>query len=68
MPALNFPQHQAALRKERGLIQQALAKRVGRPISQIRRDAMALRVTADMLLLEKDESGWRRIATFFLGL
>jgi transcriptional regulator with XRE-family HTH domain len=71
-PPLNFPQHLAALRKERGLIQQALAERVGMHISQIRRyesgqsqptlDAirklpLALRVSADMLLFEKDERG-----------
>jgi transcriptional regulator with XRE-family HTH domain len=67
-----FPQHLAALRKERGLIQQALAERVGMHISQIRRYesgqsqptldairklALALRVSADMLLFEKDERG-----------
>ena len=71
-PPLNFPQHLAALRKERGLIQQALAERVGLHISQIRRYesgqsqptldairklALALRVSADMLLFEKDERG-----------
>jgi transcriptional regulator with XRE-family HTH domain len=71
-PALNFPQHLAALRKERGLTQQALAEMVGMHISQIRRYesgqsqptldvirklAMALSVSADMLLFEKDERG-----------
>jgi transcriptional regulator with XRE-family HTH domain len=71
-PPLNFPQHLAAPRKERGLVQQALAERVGMHISQIRRyesgqsqptlDAIrklarALRVSADMLLFEKDERG-----------
>jgi transcriptional regulator with XRE-family HTH domain len=71
-PPLNFPQHLAALRKERGLTQQALADMVGMHLSQIRRyeagqsqptlDAIrnlarALRVSADMLLFEKDERG-----------
>jgi len=36
-PTLNFPQHLASLRKERGLTQQALAEMVGMHISQIRR-------------------------------
>jgi transcriptional regulator with XRE-family HTH domain len=71
-PALNFPQHLAALRKERGLTQHALAEMVGMHISQIRRYeggqsqptldairklAVALSVSADMLLFEKDERG-----------
>ena len=71
-PPLNFPQHVAALRKERGLTQYALAEMVGMHISQIRRyesgqsqptlDAIrnlakALSVSADMLLFEKDERG-----------
>jgi transcriptional regulator with XRE-family HTH domain len=71
-PPLNFPQHVAALRRERGLTQQALAEMVGMHISQIRRyesgqsqptlDAIrnlakALSVSADMLLFEKDERG-----------
>jgi transcriptional regulator with XRE-family HTH domain len=71
-PSLNFPQHLAALRKERGLTQQALAEMVEMHISQIRRYeggqsqptldvirklAMALSVSADMLLFEKDERG-----------
>jgi transcriptional regulator with XRE-family HTH domain len=71
-PPLNFPQHLAALRKERGLTQQALAGMVGMHISQIRRYeggqsqptldairklAMSLSVSADMLLFEKDERG-----------
>ena len=69
-PPLNFPLHVAALRKERGLTQHALAEMVGMHISQIRRyesgqsqptlDAIrnlakALSVSADMLLFEKDE-------------
>jgi transcriptional regulator with XRE-family HTH domain len=71
-PPLNFPQHLAALRKERGLTQHALAEMVQMHISQIRRYeggqsqptldairklAMALHVSADMLLFEKDERG-----------
>lgn len=71
-PPLNFPQHLVALRKQRGLTQQALAEMVGMHISQIRRYeagqsqptldairnlAMALSVSADMLLFEKDERG-----------
>ena len=71
-PPLNFPHHLVALRKERGLTQQALAGMVQMHISQIRRYesgqsqptldairklAMALSVSADMLLFEKDERG-----------
>lgn len=71
-PPLNFPQHLASLRKQRGLTQQALAEMVEMHISQIRRYesgqsqptldvirklAMALSVSADMLLFEKDERG-----------
>jgi transcriptional regulator with XRE-family HTH domain len=69
---LNFHEHLAALRKQRGLTQMALAELVGLHISQIRRyesgqsqptlDAIrklsvALSVSADMLLFEKDERG-----------
>jgi transcriptional regulator with XRE-family HTH domain len=71
-PELNFPQHLAALRKERGLTQSALAEMVQMHISQIRRYeggqsqptldvirklALALSVSADMLLFEKNERG-----------
>lgn len=71
-PPLNFPQHLVALRKQRGLTQLALAEMVQMHISQIRRYesgqsqptldairklAMALSVSADMLLFEKDERG-----------
>ena len=71
-PALNFPQHVAALRKERGLTQQALADRVEMHISQIRRyeggqsqptlDAIrklakALSVSADLLLFGENQRG-----------
>jgi transcriptional regulator with XRE-family HTH domain len=71
-PTLDFPQHLAALRKERGLTQQALAERVGVHVVQLRRYesgasqptldvirklAMALSVSADLLLFGKDERG-----------
>jgi transcriptional regulator with XRE-family HTH domain len=71
-PPLQFPEHLAALRKERGLTQQALAAKVGLHISQIRRYesgqsqptldairklAVALSVSADVLLFAKDERG-----------
>jgi len=69
---LNFPQHLAALRKQRTLTQQALAERIGVHVVQlrryesgasqptlevIRRMAVALGVSADLLLFEKDERG-----------
>jgi transcriptional regulator with XRE-family HTH domain len=71
-PELKFHERLAALRKERGLTQMALAELVSMHISQIRRyesgqsqptlDAIrklsvALSVSADMLLFEKDERG-----------
>jgi transcriptional regulator with XRE-family HTH domain len=71
-PKIDFPQRLATLRKERGLTQQALAEMVEMHISQIRRYesgqsqptldairklAVALSVSADMLLFEKDERG-----------
>jgi transcriptional regulator with XRE-family HTH domain len=71
-PELTFHDRLAALRKERGLTQQGLAELVGMHISQIRRyesgqsqptlDAIrklsvALSVSADMLLFDKDERG-----------
>ena len=67
---LQFNERLAAMRKERTLTQQALADMVGMHISQIRRYesgqsqptldvirnlAVALSVSADMLLFEKDE-------------
>jgi len=69
---LNFHKRLVTLRKERGLTQQALAEMVSMHISQIRRYesgqsqptleairklAVALSVSADMLLFEKDERG-----------
>jgi transcriptional regulator with XRE-family HTH domain len=69
---LKFHERLVSLRKERGLTQQALAEMVGMHISQIRRYesgqsqptldairklAVALSVSADMLLFEKDERG-----------
>ena len=71
-PELTFHDRLAALRKERGLTQQGLSELVGMHISQIRRyesgqsqptlDAIrklsvALSVSADMLLFDKDERG-----------
>ena len=71
-PELRFHERLVSLRKERGLTQQALAEMVGMHISQIRRYesgqsqptldairklAVALSVSADMLLFEKDERG-----------
>jgi len=71
-PELNFYERLAALRKARGLTQQALAEMVEMHISQIRRYeggqsqptldairklAMALSVSADMLLFAQDERG-----------
>jgi transcriptional regulator with XRE-family HTH domain len=69
---LNFNDRLAALRKERALTRQAVADMVGMRISQIRRYesgqsqptldairklAVALSVSADMLLFEKSERG-----------
>ena len=69
---LDFHERLVSLRKERGLIQQALADLVGMHISQIRRYesgqsqptldsirklARALSVSADMLLFAQDERG-----------
>src|SRR5882724_333781 len=71
-PPLNFPLHLVALRKDRGLTQQALAGMVEMHISQIRRYesgqsqptldairklAVSLSVSADMLLFAQDERG-----------
>jgi transcriptional regulator with XRE-family HTH domain len=69
---MDFPERLAALRKERKLTQQALADKVGVHLSQIRRYesdetqptlevirrlAIALSVSADMLIFDKDERG-----------
>jgi transcriptional regulator with XRE-family HTH domain len=71
-PELGFHERLVSLRKGRGLTQQALAELVGMHISQIRRYesgqsqptldairklAVALSVSADMLLFDKDERG-----------
>ncbi|HXE10636.1 MAG TPA: helix-turn-helix transcriptional regulator [Bryobacteraceae bacterium] len=71
-PGLNFHERLVELRKQRGLTQQALAEQVGMHISQIRRYesgqsqptldairklAVALSVSADMLLFEDQERG-----------
>jgi transcriptional regulator with XRE-family HTH domain len=70
--AAEFPQHLARLRKERNLTQQALAAKIGVHVVQlrryesgtsqptldvIRRIAMTLGVSADLLLFGKDERG-----------
>ena len=69
---MEFPERLAAFRKERGMTQQALADKVGVHVLQIRRYeggtsqptldvirrlAIALSVSADMLVFEKDERG-----------
>lgn len=67
-----FPERLAAIRKEKNLTQRALAKRVGLSVLQInryeagtsqptleviRKLALTLGVTSDMLLFEKSERG-----------
>lgn len=69
---MDFPHRLAALRKGRNLTQQALAEAVGVHVTQLRRYeagtsqptldvlrklAVALRVSADLLLFDKDERG-----------
>ena len=69
---VNFPEHLAALRKERGLTQPQLAEKIGLHVAQIRRYeagtsqptldvirslAVALGVSADELLFARDERG-----------
>lgn len=69
---MEFPQRLAALRKERGLTQQALADGIGVHVTQLRRYeagtsqptldvlrkmAVVLRVSADLLLFDKEERG-----------
>lgn len=69
---MEFSERLAALRKERGLTQKALAEQVGVHITQIqryengsiqptldvlRRLAVALSVSADLLVFDKDERG-----------
>ena len=70
--AMQFPERMAALRKDKSLTQQALADRVGVHLTQIqryesgavqptldviRRLAIALSVSADLLVFDKDERG-----------
>jgi transcriptional regulator with XRE-family HTH domain len=70
--AMQFPKRMAALRKDKSLTQQALADRVGVHLTQIqryesgavqptldviRRLAIALSVSADLLFFDKDERG-----------
>lgn len=67
---MNFPERLAALRNERGFTQQSLADKVAIHVSQIRRYesgstqptlevirnlAIALAVSADLLIFDKDE-------------
>lgn len=69
---MDFPERLAALRKERGLTQQALAERVGIHVSQVRRYegggaqptlevvrrlAVALSISADQLVFADAERG-----------
>ena len=69
---LNFPEHLAALRKQKELTQQQLAEEIGIHVAQIRRYeagtsqptldvirslAIALGVSADELLFAKEERG-----------
>ena len=69
---VNFPEHLAQLRKDRGLTQPQLAEKVGLHVAQIRRYeagtsqptldvirslAVALGVSADELLFAKNERG-----------
>lgn len=69
---MNFPERLAALRKERSLTQQALADKVGVHLTQIQRYengsvqptldvirglAIALSVSADVLIFDTDERG-----------
>lgn len=70
--AMDFPERLTALRKDKGLIQNALADLAGVHVAQIRRYeggdsqptldvvrklAVALSVSADMLVFDKDERG-----------
>ncbi|MBV1777401.1 helix-turn-helix domain-containing protein [Burkholderiaceae bacterium DAT-1] len=69
---MSFPERLASIRKERGFTQQQMADKIGMHISQLkryesgssqptidvfRRIALALNVSADMLLFEPDERG-----------
>ena len=69
---MSFPERLAALRKERGFTQQQMADKIGMHVSQLkryeastsqptievfRRIALALNVSADMLLFEAEERG-----------
>jgi transcriptional regulator with XRE-family HTH domain len=70
--SMDFPERLATLRKERGMTQQVLADRIGIPVLQIRRYeggssqptvdtirrlAIALTVSADMLIFDAQERG-----------
>lgn len=70
--SMSFPERLAALRKERAFTQQQMAEKIGMHVSQLkryesgssqptievfRRIALALNVSADMLLFEEGERG-----------
>jgi transcriptional regulator with XRE-family HTH domain len=72
LDAMTFGQRLATLRKEQGMTQPALAERIGVHVSQLRRyeagtsqptldvlrrTALSLNVSADVLLFESDERG-----------
>jgi len=69
---VNFPEHLATLRKQKGMTQQQLAEKIGVHVVQLRRYeagssqptldvvrgmAVALGISADALLFDKDERG-----------
>lgn len=69
---VNFPEHVAALRKQKGMTQQQLAEKIGVHVVQLRRYeagtsqptldvirsmAVALGISADELLFDKNERG-----------
>ncbi len=72
LTTMDFPDRLATLRKDRGLTQQALADAIGVHVTQLRRYeagtsqptldvlrklAVTLRVSADLLLFDEDERG-----------
>ena len=72
LTTMDFPQRLATIRKERGFTQLALAEKIGLHVSQLRRYeagnsqptldvlrklAITLRVSADLLVFDKDERG-----------
>ena len=72
LPAMAFPERLSTLRKQRALTQQALADAIGLHVTQLRRYeagkaqptldvlrklAVALRVTSDVLVFDREERG-----------